>query len=84
MQLLILWERWVDNVDTDWRSKDYKDFKTGLDFVQVWEILKNEQLHEKRKHVTRHTILGKWHEIKLRMWNDYLEQYEKWIESGDD
>jgi hypothetical protein len=24
------------------------------------------------RHVTRHTVLGKWHEIKLKMWDDFL------------
>ncbi len=52
-------------------SKEYDQFRTGLSFIEIWEMLKIEQREGKRRHVTRHTILGKWHEIKLRMFADF-------------
>lgn len=50
-----------------WKSRDYKRFRTGYDFADIYQILRLEQAEGKRRHITRHTVLGKWHEIKLRM-----------------
>jgi len=56
---------------------NYEDFRTGLTFKDVRNILKREV---KRKYeigeymfVTRHTVLGRWREIKLAMFNTELE-----------
>lgn len=57
---------------------DYDAFRTGLTFVEIWEMLKIEQREGKRRHITRHTILGKWHEIKKRMYKEAIEQYERY------
>jgi hypothetical protein len=55
---------------------DYEDFRTELVFKDVYTILKLEQ---KKKYefgeymfITRHTVLGRWREIKLKMYRDYL------------
>lgn len=59
----------------DRRTADYENFRTGLSFVEIWEILKAEQQSGRRRHVTRHTILGKWHEIKLRMYEQMRGEF---------
>jgi hypothetical protein len=56
-----------------WRSDDYDQFRTGFDFYEVWQILRQEKESGKRRHVTRHTVLGKWHEIKLSLYRALLE-----------
>jgi len=49
----------------------YDKFRTGLNFREVYFMLKYEQ---KRKHhrgeymfITRHTILGRWHQLKKKV-----------------
>jgi hypothetical protein len=56
-------------------SKAYKDFKTGMDYYEVWSMLHGEQLAGTRRYVTRHTVLGKWHELKQSMFQAALDQY---------
>jgi hypothetical protein len=58
------------------KSDDYDNFRTGLTFVEVWEMLRIEQREGKRRHITRHTVLGRWHEIKLRMFSDWTEYWD--------
>ena len=57
------------------RGKDYDSFKTGLSYQEIYELLRNECINGKRKHVTRHTVLGKWFEIKQSMYRQILEEY---------
>ena len=60
------------------KTDEYENFRTGLSFVEVWEMLKIEKMEGKRSQITRHTVLGRWHEIKLRMfgeWQDYCDQF---------
>ena len=59
----------------DWRTKDYDSFKTGLNYYEVWQALRQEKEAGKRHHITRHTVLGKWHEMKLSMYEGLLEEY---------
>lgn len=42
----------------------YADFRTGFSFADIRRMLRDGR---DRKHVTRHTVLGKWREIKLAM-----------------
>jgi len=53
----------------------YKEFRTGLSFKDVRRILKKES-ERKLKHneymfITRHTVLGRWHQIKKQMYKEY-------------
>ncbi len=48
----------------------YDDFKTGFSFKEVRQMLRG------RNWITRHTVLGKWHEIKLKMYDEYLQYFE--------
>jgi peptidoglycan/xylan/chitin deacetylase (PgdA/CDA1 family) len=57
----------------------YNDFRTGLDFRSVYLELKIEQRiaynkEGRRMFITRHTVLGRWHEIKKAMYKDYLNK----------
>ena len=54
----------------------YDQFKTGFSYLDILQMLRIEQNEGKRRHITRHTVLGKWHEIKLRMWAEFIEFYE--------
>ena len=51
----------------------YDEFRTGLSFKEVRDMLRYEQ----RPHITRHTVLGKWHEIKLSMYRSYENSIKK-------
>lgn len=61
--------------------ESYKDFRTGFTFKDIRMMLKYEA---KRKYecgeymfVTRHTVLGRWREIKIRMYNEYVDAIEE-------
>jgi hypothetical protein len=58
-------------------QKLYEKFRTGLTFKDVSKILYREQqrLREQNYYmfITRHTILGRWREIKLDMFKPYRE-----------
>jgi len=45
----------------------YCDFRTGLTFRDVYWMV------AARRWKSRHTVLGKWHEVKLAMYHEYLE-----------
>lgn len=53
----------------------YEDFRTGLTFRDVREMLKIEaqQKYERGEYmfVTRATVLGRWHELKLEMFEHF-------------
>jgi hypothetical protein len=49
---------------------NYDDFRTGLTYHDVYMMLWD------RKYKRRHTVLGKWHQIKLEMWDEYQRSQE--------
>jgi hypothetical protein len=55
----------------------YKDFKTGLTFKEVRQILQIEadSKYEKGEYmfITRATVLGRWFQIKKQMYDMYLQ-----------
>ena len=59
-------------------SRRYNNFRTGLTFKQVSQILYRIQraLSEKGEYmfITRHTVLGRWMEIKKDMFSLYGEE----------
>lgn len=59
---------------------DYNSFRTGLTFKDVRQILQIEARNKYRNgeymFVTRHTVLGRWREIKLKMFYEF-NNYEK-------
>lgn len=49
----------------------YRDFRTGLTYADVREMLRRSKKHRgrhDRPHDRRHTVLGFWHEIKLQLY----------------
>jgi len=44
----------------------YRDFRTGLTYAEVYHMIFG------RKWKRRHGVLGKWCEIKLAMYEQYL------------
>jgi len=55
----------------------YEDFRTGFTFTDIRQMLKMEANRKYQDGVymfiTRKTVLGRWHEIKWKMYKDYLE-----------
>lgn len=56
----------------------YENFKTGLEYkdvyVQFWSNSDDyRDWHPKR----RHTVLGRWHEIKMMLWKEHIEHCGK-------
>lgn len=65
----------------------YEDFRTGLSFDQVRQILAAEA---RRKYeagqymfVSRSTVLGRWNELKRAMYQEYVNAYESGRELED-
>ena len=52
----------------------YNEFRTGFLYVDIYQMFwEPEHDPSKWKYKRRNTILGRWHQIKLEMWNDHLE-----------
>jgi len=47
------------------KELEYNDFRTGLTYAEVYYMIYN------RPHKTRHGVLGKWREIKIKMYEEY-------------
>jgi len=61
---------------------EYNEFKTGYTFIEIRRMLKIESERKFRErneimYVTRHTVLGRWRQLKLELW----KQFQKDIES---
>ena len=54
----------------------YDDFRTGLTFYGVRQLLKYEQRRAYQSgqymFVTRKTVLGRWRQLKKEMYRDYI------------
>ena len=48
----------------------YKKFRTGLTYREVYHMI------YQRRWKRRHGVLGFWHELKLRMYDEYLNELE--------
>jgi len=58
----------------------YDKFPTDLSFKDVYYILKGEadskyERTQEYTFITKHTILGRWREIKLLMYSEYLKEF---------
>ena len=60
----------------------YSELRTGLTYHEVSETLWAEVVTGDRRHKTRHTVLGRWHEIKRKMWDAHLEECQAWADAG--
>lgn len=55
---------------------DYDSFRTGLTFKEVRRMLwSNSDDPTDWPHVTRHTVLGKWRQIKKEMYHEACGYY---------
>ena len=63
--------------DQEYPEVTYEQFRTGLTFKDVRELLWHEQQAVKDTgnymFVSRGTVLGRWHEIKKSMWHRFQE-----------
>ena len=62
----------------------YQQYRTGLTFREVRKNLSREQ-HQKYERgeymfVTRATVLGRWHEIKLKMFSEENKLHQQFCE----
>lgn len=53
------------------RVLNYSEFRTGLTFREVWEMLVD------RKYRRRNGVLGKWYELKQAMYRDYIKGFDQ-------
>lgn len=52
----------------------YDEFRTGLTFYDVRQMLWSwSDDNRDWPHVSRHTVLGKWRQIKLAMYAEYVD-----------
>ena len=59
----------------------YSDFRTGFNFNDIRQLLYRESKKKREKFnehmfITRKTVLGRWHEIKIGMWKEFQDQLE--------
>jgi hypothetical protein len=55
----------------------YDEFRTGLTYHEVWEMLRNDDDDSKVwRYKSRGVILGMWHELKMQLYQQYLDAYE--------
>lgn len=50
-----------------------RDLRTGLTYAEVFELLWS--YHEDPdtwRYKRRHTVLGKWHQIKMELWEQHV------------
>lgn len=72
----------------------YQDFRTGLTYSEVWlQFWSGDPDPSTWRNKRRHTVLGRWHQIKEDMWKEHLwmcEQQAQWeathsaTDDGDD
>ena len=61
--------------------KEYRQMKTHLTFDEVFWMIRSpsDDSSDWPKGISRHTVLGKWHQVKLEMW-DHLQQSKNRVE----
>lgn len=63
----------------------YDEFETGETYQSVYDTLwKGSEDPSEWLNKGRHTVLGRWHEIKQDMWRDHLKQCEEMQEGGQE
>lgn len=62
-----------DPPDCESCGMKYRDFRTGLDYNAVFDMLwVADNDPEFWRHKGRHSVLGLWYEIKRGMWDDHV------------
>ena len=53
----------------------YDEFRTGLTYRDVWEMFRDDsEDSSKWKYKRRRTVLGAWHEIKLQLYHQAVDE----------
>jgi len=56
---------------------DYDDFRTGLDFRTVRQMLRvGSDDPRDWRYKRRHTVLGLWHQLKQQLYAEYLDRWD--------
>jgi len=69
-----------DQIAAKYWAKQYRELKTGLTFASVSRDLAIEQRNKRENFeymfITRHTVLGRWHQYKQEMFEIRFMGYE--------
>lgn len=64
-------------------GKTYAEFRTGETFASVRQLLWVPSDDSSRwRHKRRHSVLGFWRELKLRMWAFHMQECQ-WYRDAD-
>lgn len=58
----------------------YEKFRSSVGFGDMRARLRQQQARGERRHITRATVLGAWHEWKVREWLAMIEWAEAEVE----
>lgn len=62
----------------------YESFRTGLSYRDVYAMLWSGSDDPRDwRYKGRHTVLGLWHQLKLQLWEQYLDAAEGEAESRE-
>ena len=61
----------------------YKDLRTGHTYRDIYVLLwVASEDSSKWRYKRRHTILGKWHQLKMELWNEHIWACEALAKMG--
>lgn len=62
-----------DKLECPWCGLQYGDIKTGLSYMDVYDMMHIPSDDPKRwRFRHRNGVLGQWHAIKLQLWAEHL------------
>lgn len=62
------------NMECSYCGFQYRNLRTGLTYQQVYEMLWSYNDDPSTwRYKRRHTVLGKWHQLKLELWAEHVE-----------
>lgn len=75
---IIAVSRYIRNTDQcPYCQLTYERLRTNLSYVEVQRTLWVVSINSNEwRHKRRSSVLGKWHEIKQRVWKDHLDECE--------
>ena len=60
-----------------WCGFEYRNLRTGYTYGDIYVLFWTNDSNQKEwNHKRRHTILGRWMELKWSQWQQHLEQCE--------
>ena len=68
-------------MSSKWGEKNglpgYDKFRTGLTYQTVWEMMRDESEDPSDwRHKRRGTVLGMWHQLKLELYHQAMDQLD--------